>query len=80
MKKSQNAKQKKDDSVVTLKDTLGMDLLSKLKETKKELEEQERKKKQEEQIKLQEERKRREKNKSFEELLNESSLDWKKFK
>lgn len=64
----------------TLKDALNAELLEKLKHTKKELEEKERMKKKEEERKRREERKKREKNKSFEELLNESDLDWRKFK
>lgn len=72
--------QKKDDSQITLKDTLGDDLLKKLKEAKKEMEEKEMKRREEEEARKREERKKREKNKSFEELLNESNLDWKNFK
>ena len=37
-------------------------------------------KRKEEARRKQEERRRREKNKSFEELLNESDLDWRDFK
>ncbi len=64
----------------TLKDALDEELIQKLKETKKDLEELERKKKEEEEARKREERRRREKNKSFEELLNESNLDWRQFK
>lgn len=79
-RKQQPRRNKKEDGPVTLKDTLGTDLLEKLKQTKNQLEQQEEKKKQEELKRRQEERKRAEKNKSFEELLNESDLDWKKYK
>ncbi|HEY9576387.1 MAG TPA: DUF3886 domain-containing protein [Pseudobacillus sp.] len=65
---------------LTLKDTLNAGILEQLKEKQKKLkvEEEERKAAAEQQKR--EERRRREKNKSFEELLNESSMDWEKFK
>jgi len=71
-------KKQQEDKAPTLKDALGEELLKRLKETKKELEEQEQKQRAEQ--KKREERKKREKNKSFEELLKESDLDWRKFK
>jgi cell envelope opacity-associated protein A len=76
------AKEKKVDqeSQITLKDALNEEILKQLKMTQKELEKQEEMKKKAEAEKKREERKRREKNKSFEELLNESRLDWKDFK
>lgn len=70
----------KDDNQVSLKDTLDSSLLQKLKETKKQLEQQEQKQKEEEVKRKREEKRLREKNKSFEELLAESNLDWRKFK
>ncbi|MEN0649718.1 YqkE family protein [Caldifermentibacillus hisashii] len=73
-------KKQQEDKALTLKDALGEELLKRLKETKKELEEQEQKQKAEAEQKKREERKKREKNKSFEELLKESDLDWRKFK
>ncbi|WP_033828487.1 DUF3886 domain-containing protein [Bacillus andreraoultii] len=74
-------KNKKDDvKAPTLKDALGDELIKKLKETKKELEEKELKQKEEAEAKKREERRKREKNKSFEELLQESDLDWRKYK
>lgn len=56
---------------LTLADQLGGDLLAKLKSAKKELLEEEQKKEEERQAQLRFERKQREKNMSFEELLNE---------
>jgi hypothetical protein len=65
---------------ITLKDRLHSNLFEQLKAKKKELEAEEQRKKAEEEARRREEQKRREKNKSFEELLNESDLDWRKFK
>ncbi|MGQ4664460.1 YqkE family protein [Metabacillus halosaccharovorans] len=77
MKKS---KKSKDDQAVSLSDHLNSDLLEQLKSVKKNLsKEQEEKAAALEQQRIAE-RKQREKNKSFEELLNESSLTWKDFK
>lgn len=56
---------------LTLADQLGGDVLAKLKSAKKELVEDEQKKAEERQAQLRFERKQREKNMSFEELLNE---------
>ncbi|MFC0271501.1 YqkE family protein [Metabacillus herbersteinensis] len=73
-------KKKKDESSVQLGDHLNTDLLEKLKSVKKGLtEEQEAKEEAAKQQKIIE-RKEREKNKSFEELLNESALTWKDYK
>lgn len=68
------------DDQIQLKDTLGAELLQKLQDTKKELKNEEEQKKQEAAKKKAEERRLREKNKSFEELLAESEMDWKKYK
>lgn len=68
------------DKPLTLGDMLNEDIMKQLKEAKTELKKEEEKKKLEEERKKREERKRREKNKSFEELLNESDLDWRQFK
>jgi len=77
MKKSNK---KKDDQVVSVSDHLNSDLLEQLKAVKKGLtKEQEEREAALERQKI-EERKQREKNKSFEELLGESSLSWKDFK
>ena len=56
---------------VTLADQLGGDVLAKLKATKQDLTVKEQAAEEERQAKLAFERKQREKNKSFEELLNE---------
>jgi hypothetical protein len=77
MKKSNK---KKDDQAVSVSDHLNSDLLEQLKAVKKGLtKEQEEREVALERQKI-EERKQREKNKSFEELLGESSLSWKDFK
>ncbi|OAS87477.1 MULTISPECIES: YqkE family protein [Metabacillus] len=71
---------KKDDQSVSVSDHLNSNLLEQLKAVKKGLtQEQEERQAALERQKL-EERKQREKNKSFEELLDESSLSWKNFK
>jgi hypothetical protein len=71
---------KKDDQSVLVSDHLNSKLLEQLKAVKKGLtQEQEERQAALERQKL-EERKQREKNKSFEELLDESSLSWKNFK
>ncbi|GIN60652.1 hypothetical protein J27TS8_06450 [Robertmurraya siralis] len=79
-KKKQNIQAKKEDKPVTLGDMLNADLLKQLKDQKQQLKEAEEKKQLEEEERKREERRLREKNKSFEELLNESPMDWKKFK
>ena len=56
------------------------EILQKLKNTKKQLQENETKLKEEEEARIREEKRLREKNKSFEELLNESNISWKDFK
>ena len=77
MKKSNK---KKDDQAVSVSDHLNNQLLEQLKAVKKGLtKEQEEREAALERKKI-EERKQREKNKSFEELLGESSLSWKDFK
>jgi hypothetical protein len=77
MKKSNK---KKDDQAVSVSDHLNSDLLEQLKAVKNGLtKEQEEREAALERQKI-EERKQREKNKSFEELLGESSLAWKDFK
>ncbi|MFD0048503.1 YqkE family protein [Actinomycetes bacterium NPDC127524] len=63
-----------------LGDFINGDIMSKLREKQKELADAESAKKEAEEAKKKEERRLREKNKSFEELLNESSTDWKNFK
>lgn len=72
------AKQK--DEKLSLGDLLQDDLVNKLKNKQKELADIEKRKAEEEEARKREERRQKEKNKSFEELLNESSLNWEKFK
>ena len=82
MKKKHNRQQavKKEEKPATLGDLLNQDIMEKLKAQKQQLKEQEEKQKQDEALRKKEEQRRREKNKSFEELLTESNMDWKKFK
>jgi hypothetical protein len=83
MKKRQQLtkpKVKKDEGAVTLGDMLNQDLVKQLKDKQNELKAAEEKKVQEEELRKREERRLKEKNKSFEELLNESSTDWRNFK
>ncbi|WP_066371660.1 YqkE family protein [Neobacillus fumarioli] len=81
MKKRQTAsKPKKDDSAITLKDMMNPELIKQLKEQQEQLKAEEDRRKEEEERRKREERRLKEKNKSFEELLNESDMDWKKFK
>lgn len=81
MKKSnkRNAR-KQQESEGTLKDLLNDDIVEQLRSKKSDLKKQEEHRKEEELKKKAEERKRKEANKSFEELLNESNMDWKSFK
>lgn len=71
---------RKDNNEAVLKDALNDQTLEKLKMLKKDAVEAEEKSRKAALAKKEEEKKLREKNKSFEELLNESSLDWKKYK
>lgn len=64
----------------SLGDQLNSDVLSKLQSKKTELKQAAVEREEQEKKRRMEERKRREANKSFEELLNESELDWKSFK
>jgi Protein of unknown function (DUF3886) len=72
-------KQDKDDSL-KLGDLINQDILAQLRDKQKELTEAEAAKKAAVETQKREERKQREKNKSFEDLLGESDLDWKKYK
>jgi ABC-type Zn2+ transport system substrate-binding protein/surface adhesin len=78
--KKKPVKKTTEDKPVTLGDLLNTDLVNELKERKKEMEKQEEAKKLAEEERKREERRLKEKNKSFEELLNESSFNWKDFK
>jgi hypothetical protein len=82
VKKKQNRQQtaKKEDKPATLGDLLNKEIMEKLKAQQKELMEQEEKQKQDEALRKKEEQRLKEKNKSFEDLLTESNMDWKKFK
>lgn len=79
-KKRQTAQVKKDDKPMTLGDLLNQDIMEQLKGKKQELKAVEDKQREEEELRKREERRLREKNKSFEELLGESELNWKEFK
>ena len=74
-----SSKQDKDDSL-KLGDRINQDIMSQLLQKQKELTEADHAKKEAEEARKREERKQREKNKSFEELLGESNLNWKSFK
>ncbi|MBP0724313.1 YqkE family protein [Bacillus sp. RG28] len=65
---------------ISLGSLMNEEVLNKLKNTKKALQEKEVKQKEAEEAKIREEKRLREKNKSFEELLNESNMTWKDFK
>jgi hypothetical protein len=80
MKKQHKQKPKKDEAAVTLGDRLNSDLFSQLKNKQQELKAEEEKRKEAEEQKKREERRLKEKNKSFEELLKESNMNWKDFK
>lgn len=79
MAKQRNRKQEQDDSL-SLQDRLNSDMFAKLKEKQKQLKDDEQHREEEAKQRRIQERKEREKNKSFEELFEESSLDWRKFK
>lgn len=75
---AQPAKQK--EVRLSLKDQLQDDVFSKLKSMKDQLVQTEQKEKEEEAARIKEEKRLKEKNKSFEELFEESSQNWKEFK
>lgn len=70
------------DKPATLKDLLGSDVLSKLKQQQEQLKADEDKRKEDERIRVEEARKAEQKrlDNDFEYLLNNSKLDWKKHK
>lgn len=76
----QQLKKRKDDGSITLGDMLNEQMMKKLKNKKKDLTAQEKDQQEAEEERKRKERIEREKNKSFEELLSESELDWKDFK
>ncbi len=79
-RQTNQSKPKKEDTAVTLKDLINPDLMKQLKEQQDQLKAEEDRIKAEEEQKKREERRLKEKNKSFEELLNESGMNWKEFK
>ncbi|MEI2665125.1 YqkE family protein [Rossellomorea sp. LJF3] len=74
------SKKKKQEAELTLKNSINGDIFEQLKQKKAELEKVESVKKEEDRLRKIEEKKQREKNKSFEELLNESNMNWKNYK
>ncbi|GIN38264.1 MULTISPECIES: YqkE family protein [Heyndrickxia] len=78
--KQTQRKNKQTDDKLTLQDTLNQDILLKLKHTQQQLKQDEESKKKLEEERKREERRQKDKNKSFEELLNENPMDWKKYK
>lgn len=80
MKKQSKSKSQKDDSALTLKDRMNPSLVRQLKEKQQELKAAEERRNEEEEQRKREERRLKEKNKSFEELLQESHLNWKEYK
>ncbi|MGX6442650.1 YqkE family protein [Neobacillus sp. K501] len=79
-KQNYQSKPKKDDSALTLKDMINPDLMKQLKEQQEQLKAEADRRKEAEEQRKREERRLKEKNKSFEELLNESGMNWKEFK
>ncbi|MBM7569754.1 YqkE family protein [Aquibacillus albus] len=73
-------KKEKDEFGHSLKERLSGDILSQLSSKKGSLKREEEQKKDRKRKEKIEARKRKEANKSFEQLLEESELDWKKFK
>lgn len=80
LKKKQHKAKSTDETKMLINDRLNEDVLAKLKGVSKELKKDERKKQEEEEERQRQKRIEKEKNKSFEELLGESNLDWKSFK
>lgn len=68
------------DEALTLKDALSPSVLEQLKKAQHNLKAEEVRKQEEEVESRRREKREREKNKSFEELLEESSMDWKNYK
>ncbi len=70
----------KKEEKVSLKDQLEGDVFSKLKTMKDKLVQTEQRQKEQEVARIKEEKRLKEKNKSFEELFEESNQNWKEFK
>ncbi|WP_174734087.1 YqkE family protein [Mesobacillus harenae] len=82
-KKTKNRKgnqPKKEEKAATLGDLLNQDTMAQLKEVKEKFNAEKELREQQEKAKRAEEKRQKEKNKTFEELLSESELDWKKYK
>jgi len=79
-KRNRPVKKENSDKPVTLGDLLNEQLAKQLKDKKQELKAEEEEKLKAEEERKQEDRRQREKNKSFEELLNETSMNWKEYK
>ena len=80
MKKRKQPIKKIEERQPTLKDSLNSDLLKKLQDTKKSLVDQENMRQEEQKKEKEAARVLREKNKSFEELFEESNMKWQDFK
>jgi hypothetical protein len=81
VKKQPKQKQKTEkDEALTLGDMISKDLFNQLKDKQHELKAAEEKRNEAEEEKKRQERKLKEKNKTFEELLAESNMNWKEFK
>ncbi|MCA1321686.1 YqkE family protein [Bacillus tianshenii] len=78
--KHQTHSSKSKEEKLSLKDQLQDDVFSKLKTMKDQLVQTEQKAKEEEAARIKEEKRMKEKNKSFEELFEESNQNWKEFK
>ncbi|MCG1022949.1 DUF3886 domain-containing protein [Sutcliffiella horikoshii] len=65
---------------MSVKDQLERDVFSKLKSMKDKLVQSEQQQKEQEAARIKEEKRLKEKNKSFEELFEESNQNWKEFK
>lgn len=74
------SRKRKEDNGHALKGRLDADLLNKLASKKHELKEAEAKEQEKSKLRRIEEKKQKEANKTFGELLEETDLDWKKFK
>jgi len=79
-RQNNQSKPKKEDTAVTLKDLIDPSLMKQLKEQQNQLKAEEEKRNAAEEERKREERRQKEKNKSFEELFNESGMNWKEFK
>ncbi|WP_237664397.1 YqkE family protein [Sutcliffiella horikoshii] len=79
-KKNHSPAATKREEKVSVKDQLERDVFSKLKSMKDKLVQSEQQQKEQEAARIKEEKRLKEKNKSFEELFEESNQNWKEFK